>query len=62
MDETVHITLVQDWNNQNSSMNDGGTKKVPPISEELLAIDGRWGRESQLSLKDVGLEWFCMPQ
>lgn len=43
-------------------MNDGGTKKVPPISEELLAIDGRWGRESQLSLKDVGLEWFCMPQ
>lgn len=32
------------------SMDEEGLTRPPPLSEELLAVDGHWGRESHSSL------------
>lgn len=45
------IRPIQDQASQHSSMEWEGLMRPPPLAEELLRVDGCWGRESQFSLR-----------
>lgn len=55
----VHVSsrqlqlTAQDQTNQNPSMERGRAYKVPTLVEDLLAIDGIWGRDGQAIFKDA---------
>lgn len=42
-------------------MDVGGTHEVPPLAEELLVINGLWGKENQFSLGMQSQRGFCAP-
>lgn len=52
-----YVSLAPDHAGQNPSMHVwGGIHEISPLSEELLAVNGCWGRESQFYLNDASPE------
>lgn len=54
---TTYVSPAPDHAGQNPSMLVwGGAREISPLPEELLAVNGSWGRESQLYLNDASPE------
>lgn len=41
----AYTRLTQDQASQSSITDGGRSHEAPPLAEELLAVDGRWGKE-----------------